>query len=212
VNADDPASNAWPTDDRTGRVCACRECDLLLRRAPGGTKCPRCGARVAPSQESSGESAFALYLAAAICFVIANRFPIIAIAAAGTETTVTLWGAARSIYSPQLAAVALLVMLTVIVIPGLDLLAAMALIGLARSHRHFDVIAWAARCREALHPWNMVEIFGLGALVAIVKLGSLARVILDTGLWALAGFMVLSAAAAHVFDPMSAWGGRRPRP
>jgi paraquat-inducible protein A len=51
----------------------------------------------------------------------------------------------------------------------------------------------------------MVEVLMLGVLVALVKLGHLAEIVLGVALWSLAALVVLMAAAASVFEPHDMW-------
>ena len=79
---------------------------------------------------------------------------------------------------------AVLAALTVFFAPLLELLAAAYVLWpLARGRRaaHF---ALAMRVLRGVRAWSMPEVFLLGAIVALVKLGGLATVIPDAGLWA----------------------------
>jgi paraquat-inducible protein A len=190
------------------RMLACRECDALLRLAhaePATLRCPRCGSVVHRAVPGSLDNALAFYCAASIFFVIANIFPIVEIEAAGNRIDTTLIGAARALRSQDMNLVALVVIITTVVIPAIDLLCTTVPLLLAKYRRSSRLLAVLFRLQEAVRPWSMVEIFVLGALVAIVKLGSLASVVVGTGLWSLAAFMVLSAAGSHAFDPLEFW-------
>jgi paraquat-inducible protein A len=72
------------------------------------------------------DSALAFYLAACVLFVIANSFPIASIEAAGSRVDTTLIGAARALHAQHMNLVALLVIATTIVIPGVELFCATA--------------------------------------------------------------------------------------
>jgi paraquat-inducible protein A len=189
-------------------MLACRECDALLRLAqaePTTLRCPRCGSVVHRAVPGRLDSALAFYCAASIFFIIANVFPIVEIEAAGNKVDATLIGAANALRSQDMILVALVVIATTVAIPAIELFCATALLLLAKYRHSSGVLAVLFRLQEALRPWSMVEIFVLGALVAIVKLGSLASVVVGTGLWSLAAFMVLSAAGSHAFDPLEFW-------
>jgi paraquat-inducible protein A len=57
---------------------------------------------------------------------------------------------------------------------------------------------------QMLRPWGMVEVFLLGVLVAIVKLGSMAQVIPGAALWAFVGLTVLLTVVMS-FNPRAFW-------
>jgi paraquat-inducible protein A len=189
-------------------LLACPECDALQqvpRKEPATYHCPRCGAVVHRAVPGRLDQALALCLAAIFCFVLANSFPIVAIEAAGDTVNSTLIGAALALQAQQMDLVAVVVVLTTVIVPSIDLFCTVALLLFARARHSSPALALLFRTREALRPWNMVEIFVLGSLVAIVKLGSLASVILGTGIWSLGAFIVLSAATSHAFDPVEFW-------
>ncbi|HEY0340957.1 MAG TPA: paraquat-inducible protein A [Steroidobacteraceae bacterium] len=153
----------------------------------------------------SVERALAYYVAATIFFVTANCFPVVEIKVGGVTVPATLVGAARALWSEHMSLIALVVIATTVVIPAVELFCTTSVLILVETRHPFGTLAAFFRLRQRLRPWNMVEIFTLGALVAIVKLGSLATVVLGIGLWSLAAFMLTHAAAAHVFDPKEFW-------
>ena len=190
------------------RLIACRECDALIKVTSGDLAmllCPRCGCVVHRAASGRLDTALACYLAAGVFFAIANLTPIVSIEAAGNKTDTTLLGAALALHAQQMTLVALVVVLTTVVIPAVDVFCAIALLSFAKSRHSSQTLARYLRIRAGLRPWSMVEIFVLGALVAIVKLGGLASVVVGTGICALGAFMVTSAAASHAFDPLSLW-------
>jgi len=189
-------------------MLACRECDALLRLVhaePTTLRCPRCGSVVHRAMPGRLDNALAFYCAASIFFIIANVFPIVEIEAAGNRVDATLIGAANALRSQDMNLVALVVIATTVAIPAIELFCTTVLLLLAKYRHSSRVLTVLFRLQEALRPWSMVEIFVLGALVAVVKLGSLASVVVGTGLWSLAAFMILSAAGSHAFDPLEFW-------
>jgi paraquat-inducible protein A len=193
----------------TNSTHACRDCDALLS-VPSGIRatfyCPRCHCVIVRRSFGSIASALAFYLTACISFVVANLFPIVQIEAGGITVRTTLIGAARALQAEHMTLIALVVIVTTVIIPAIELFCTTSVLILAETRHPFGTLAYFFRVRQILKPWNMVEIFMLGALVAIVKLGGLASVVLGTGLWLLAVFMIAHAAASHAFDPREFWG------
>jgi paraquat-inducible protein A len=203
------AGSAMPSSEQPlGHHVACPDCDALLwvlSDAHATYHCSRCRAVVLKRRAGSRQSALAFYMAAAVLFVVAILFPIVRIDAAGSTVQTTLPGSVRALWDQRMSLIALLVATTTLVIPIIELSGALLLVGLAGKARHLKTLGILSRLRYALRPWNMVEIFVLGVLVAIVKLGGIASVILGTGIWALAGFMLAHAAASHAFEPKELW-------
>lgn len=144
-----------------------------------------------------------MVVAAAICFVLGNVFPVVAIEANGTVAASTVIGAAHALYSNGMAPVAMVVLLMTVLLPAIELVCLCALLVSRRSSSLRQGVL--LRVRRYLLPWSMVEIFVLGSIVAIVKLGDFAHISLDFGMWALAAFMILNAAAKLAFAHTNFW-------
>ncbi len=54
-------------------------------------------------------------------------------------------------------------------------------------------------------PWNMIEVFLIGVLVSLMKLGSIATVTLGVAFWAFAGLIVCLTAALSAIDRRDLW-------
>jgi paraquat-inducible protein A len=190
------------------RAIACHDCDALLILPRGVLDtflCPRCQCVVLRRVKGGLDSPLAFYLAAAVFFLVGNCFPIVQIVAGGNSLQTTLIGAVQALHAQHMNLIAILVAFTTVVIPAVELFCTTSVLLLAETRHPFSTLAYFFRLRQALRPWNMVEILMLGAIVALVKLGSFASVVVGTGLWSLAAFMVAHAAATHVFDPKEFW-------
>jgi paraquat-inducible protein A len=64
-----------------------------------------------------------------------------------------------------------------------------------------NVTRWFQLCE----PWSMLEVFLLGILVALLKLGAVGEIHLGIGLWALAGLVFCTAAAMAGIDRLELW-------
>ena len=195
------------TAERPVRLVACPDCDALITLSASNAtlRCPRCHC-VLVRHASGIVSALALYLTAGVCFMVANLFPIVQISAGGIVVHATLFGAARALSAEHMQLMALVVISTTVVVPAIELLCMTSLLLLAESrYSSSTTLQLLFRARTSLSPWNMVEIFVLGILVAVVKLGSLASVVLGIGAWSLAAFMLAHTAASHAFEPREFW-------
>jgi len=171
-------------------------------------QCWCCGAVVHRAADRAPEDTLALVVAAAICFVLGNVFPVVAIEANGTAAASTLIGAAHALYANGMALVATAVLLMTVFLPAIELVCLGALL---LSRRRWSLLQGTLlRVRQHLLPWSMVEIFVLGSVVAIVKLGDFAHISLGIGMCALAAFMILSASAKLAFAHTDFWA-REPR-
>ena len=195
---------------------ACRECDALqaISRLSAGDVivCCRCGARLGHRRGASLDRVLPLTLAAGVMFMLANTSPVVVIEVAGNRSATSLLGTVVELYRQGVTGVAVMVFLTGFVAPAAQLiLLAYALAALA-TRRRLRTLPAAVRLLAALRPWAMVEIFVLGALVALVKLAGLARVIPGVGLWSLFAVVILMAAAQATFDAAGYWARVRALP
>ncbi|MGZ5032054.1 MAG: paraquat-inducible protein A [Usitatibacter sp.] len=194
---------------KNNNLIACRECDLLQREVPlakaATAHCARCGAELFRHHPGGLDRTLALYIAAAIAFVIANVFPIMDLDAKGMQTSATIYDCARELHDAGMTSVAVLVFITAILAPALEL---SLLIGMLLPLKLGYVprsLPLAFRVAHATQPWGMPEVFVLGALVALVKLRDIATVNAQMALYATGAFVFLLAAAESSFEPQALW-------
>ena len=191
-------------------IIACPECDLLQRpvaAAPGRTvRCGRCGAPLyrLPA-EGSIERAVALLIAALILFAVGQSFPVLEMRLQDHLSRATTLAGVQLLYGEGYQPVALLVLLTTVVAPLVQILGMLAVLLPFRLGRHPSYLRRALRIVETVAPWSMISVFLLGVLVALVKLGDLARIIPGVSLWAFAVMVVLLASATTAVDAHALW-------
>ena len=110
---------------QTDFLMACHECDLLNRIVglpEGGTSiCSRCGAVLVSHKRNSLDRSLALTLTGLILFAMANAYPLLAIKSGSLYKAATLMGSVEVLYAAVMWHVGLLVFLTAILFPFLDL-------------------------------------------------------------------------------------------
>src|SRR5262245_50610908 len=98
------------------QLVMCRECDALQKlrsHSPGELlACFRCGAHLRESHGERLHRVLPLAVAASICFVLANSWPIVAIEVAGNRSSTSLLGSIAELYSEGVPGVALIVLVT----------------------------------------------------------------------------------------------------
>jgi len=192
-----------------GAVVACRECDLIQRLpelADGAAAhCPRCDKELRRRQVDALDRMLALPLAAAVLYVVANTVPMLGLSAVGHRASTTVLGGARQLWNDGRETVALLVLLTTVVAPALQI-GFMLIIGLAvRRARIPRWVGTLVRHHPRAATWSMLEVMMLGVLVALVKIADYATVIPGLAMYALAALVVLLAMMQRAFDPQLVW-------
>ncbi len=199
-------------------LLVCAECDLLHCHprlsaeptdeiAPSGRhfECRRCGGPLGLARHTSFDLALALALTGIVMLAIAHLNPVLAIDVQGQTRSTTLWQAARSLYDDDAWFMSVLVLLTTLVAPLIQMAAVCYVLLPLRTGQPAPGFERVLRAMQAVRPWVMVEVFMLGVLVALVKLAGLAQVIPGPGLWAFGAVMLLIAAMASAFDHEHVW-------
>ncbi|SEQ73976.1 paraquat-inducible protein A [Solimonas aquatica] len=189
-------------------LIVCEHCDTVYQRAPlqpgQRARCLRCAAPLYRA-DLAPPALLALTLAAAVVFLIANVFPIVSLDLQGSSSQSTLWGAIHAAWDSEVGPVAVLVALTAFFFPLLQiLLLGAVLLALRRGGLRRSLLVDALHSLRFLRPWSMVEVFLLGALVAVVKMGALAAVQPRPGLYGFAALTLLLT-ALNSFDLHRLW-------
>ena len=196
-------------EQHPAHIIACHDCDLLQREIPlkpgCAASCRRCGAVLYRNATDSIERTLAYSLAAAVLFVIANVYPIFAIEAQGARNAINLLGAVRSLWNQQMQFISLLVFLTTVLIPALELITMIYLLLPLKYRRVPASYPVFLRLMQVVEPWGMVEVFMLGVLVSLVKLTSSFKVIPGVALWSFGCLTFMLAAVAASFSARDVW-------
>jgi paraquat-inducible protein A len=188
---------------------ACPHCDLLQRLpelAPGASaRCPRCNKELWRHKQDSLNRTFALTVAAAVLYVIANSVPMLGLNIVGRAASTTVFGGVETLWQDGQELVAALVLFTAIIAPALQIGLMLAIVvgGL-----HTPAPRWVGTLMRH-HPitriWSMIEVMMLGVLVALVKIADYATVIPGVALFVLWVLVFLLAAIQANFDPREVW-------
>ncbi len=137
--------------------------------------------------------------------IVVHTAPFISMDAADLRTSLTLPGAATALIeegSPIVGwGVAIFTILAPLVLAGgLVYVCGPLMFGRCAPGAKF-VTTWMHRTE----PWNMIEVFLLGVLVSLLKLGHVATLHFGVGFWAFSILMVCMAAAVAAIDKQELW-------
>ncbi len=198
-------------------VILCPACDLAHRRsAPppnGRTRCVRCHAPMQRPENAAIDTAIALAVCALVLFWLANAYPLVGMHVNGNSRETTLVGAALGLYAQGYATLAALVFLTTVAAPLLQVTALLYVLIPLRRGRSARGQRAMIRILTRVRPWSFMEVFMLGALVALVRLSKFAHVVPGISLWSSALAMLCMAALSGVTSPeqLWRWAARSPR-
>ncbi|WP_438969796.1 PqiA/YebS family transporter subunit [Methylophaga sp.] len=194
---------------RRRRLRACQECDWVVALPalrPGEVAvCPRCQYTLVKRHFRPVQRSMALALSASLALALSLYFPFVSFNALGIGQNIHLSQTTTQLLSFDQPLIAMLVALTVVILPTIYLFCVIWLqIGLLKGRPlHFS--RHIARSLKHLHPWMMADVFILGALVSLFKISSGADIHLDTGFWAFCSFALLLLLTMHSLDDDWLW-------
>jgi paraquat-inducible protein A len=190
-------------------LVACLHCDLLQRLpdlAPGASaRCPRCDKELWRHREDSLNRTLALTLGAALLYVVANTVPMLGLTIVGREASTTVIGGAEHLWSNGQQMVAVLVFLTAVIAPALQIGFMLAIVLGALRERPPRWVGTLLRHHPTTRTWSMIEVMMLGVLVALIKIMDYATVIPGLALFTLGALIFLLAGMQASFDSREVW-------
>jgi paraquat-inducible protein A len=198
-------------------VIVCHACDLAQRvekLAPvARVRCVRCRAELHRTSTAGVDTAIALALTGLVLFIIANAYPLVAFKVNGTTRTTTLTGAALGLYDQGYGALAVLVAITAVLVPLIQILAFLYVLVPVRMGFRAPGQEDLFRVLSAVRPWGMSEVFVLGAIVALVKLSAEAEVspLVALVAYGLLMFTLTALASVTPTEQLWRWLGREAR-
>jgi paraquat-inducible protein A len=195
----------------TAGFVRCDSCERLwpAGKVPEGSiaYCRRCGASLARRKANSLARTWALLIAATICYVPANLFPVMIVSGPGGSEADTILSGVQAMYAAGWYVIGTLIFFASITVPVLKILSLFGLlVSVQRRSR------WNPRDRTRLYRiveiigrWSMLDMFVVSLTVALVQLGVVATVEPGIGASFFAAVVVLTIFAAASFDPRLIW-------
>lgn len=162
-------------------LVVCAHCDLVYQRIAVPHRetacCARCGAPLYRGSGINLDYLIALALTGLIAFLIANFYPIVRIDVGSERSATNLWGAIVATYQSGYSPLAVLAAICALIFPLLQILGSLYVVLPLRFNRRPPGFAHAMHALGWMWPWSAVEVFMLGAIVAVVKLDGVAAVV-----------------------------------
>jgi paraquat-inducible protein A len=197
-------------DAATADLIACPTCDLLHREVPvprgGRLRCRRCGTVLMTNRVGAIDRTLASAFGSLVLMLSAIFFPFLEISVVGLHQRASLLDAAFAFTSGMVVPLSVATALLIIVIPLIRAAAlAYTLLPLRLGHPPARGHERAFRLAAHLRPWAMAEVFLIGVVVALVKIGGMARIDLGPAFWAMAGLVVLVVYESASLCEWSIW-------
>ena len=190
-------------------VIVCPACDLAHRLtsapASGRRQCARCRAPLQSRENASIDTAIALAACALVLLLLSNAYPLVAMHVNGSSRDTTLIGAALGLYAQGFVSLAALVFLTTVAAPLLQIVTLLYVLIPLWRRRHALGQNLVLRVLTRVRPWSFMEVFMLGALVALVRLSNFAHVAPGIALWSCGLLMLCLSALTSITSPEQLW-------
>jgi paraquat-inducible protein A len=190
-------------------MIACHDCDLIQKipslPEKGTAKCIRCGAVLYQHKPDSLDRTIALTVAGLVLFIVANSFPFLAMKTGGLVRETTLATGIHELYGQEMWEMATLVLLTCLIIPLVQMSCMLYLLVPIKLNRSALYSARVFRFVQHLAPWGMMEVFMLGILVSLVKLGKMATIVPGLAAYSFGLLIFILAASSAALDPHIIW-------
>ncbi len=189
---------------------ACPDCDLLQElpcsQAGHAIYCVRCGRLLKKTCYDSLNRSLAFALTGIFLFILANSFPFISLSALGIEQDSSLFSASWAFYQMDRPLLAILVLFTTIIFPLLSLIGmVIVLIAVKMKRIQRAFIAPLFRFLMSTDAWGMLEVFLLAVLVAVVKLGDMADIVIGVSMYAFIALIIVLTLLSLSLDPEDVW-------
>jgi paraquat-inducible protein A len=165
----------------------------------------RCDALLYYQKKDSLDRTLALTIAGLVLLIVANTFPFLAMKSGGLVRETTLITGIKGLYLQEMEALALLVFLTIILVPLVHIAGMLYVLVPLKENRVPRHLALVFRFIRSLQPWAMMEVFMLGILVSYVKLGKMATIVPGLALFSFVVLIFVLAGAAASLDPRIVW-------
>ena len=176
------------------KLIICPQCHTLHRKIrlkkEKAAYCSECEYLLYYRHENLLEKGMALALATLITFIMASSFPIVRIEISGIWHDLTLPFVFVTLFKEEFFVVGLIVSFLIFFVPLLYVVIYLFVLILFRMRRGYETTRRLLITLAMLKPWNMIEIFLISILVALVKLIGYAQIVFGISFFALVVFIL----------------------
>jgi paraquat-inducible protein A len=191
----------------------CNKCNTLHKKVKltrkGVAYCKNCNHALYKYEPNLLTNSLALSITSLIFFIVAVSFPIVSIDLNGSHQSMTLFSVLSSLFDSDFIFVGFFLSLIIFVLPLMVLILLITIfvfmklkIGQCFSRKLLVILSY-------IMDWNMLDIFLISILVALVKLIGYAYIYFGVSFWALALFVLFDFYLTKSLSIQSIWECRR---
>ena len=197
-----------PLADDITRLEVCSQCDSVVGLSAlqkGETACcGRCGHELERFHGWSPRQLLAVCLTAWIMLVHVLAYPLVTLDVRGNLQSTSIWESILFAWESGNMVVGWMTFLTAVLLPVSELAVITSALWCISARAYPRVLVWALRAVEVARNWNMLAVFLLGVLVALIKLTTIGSLDIGLGLVSMSVLVVLLAVLARV-DAHTLW-------
>jgi len=190
-------------------VIVCPTCDLAHRRSAdpitGRLRCARCRTPLQRPENAAVDTAVALAVCALVLLLLTNIYPLVTMRINGISRDTTLIGAVLGMHAQGFDSLAVLVLLTTVIGPLLQIVALLYVLIPLRRGRPAPGQRTVLRAFTQLRSWSFMEVFLLGALAGLVRLAKFAHIAPGISLWSCVLLMLCLSQLINITSPGQLW-------
>jgi paraquat-inducible protein A len=167
--------------------------------------CPRCANVLMTRGRNSLHRTAAFAMASAVLFLVANFYPFLTLRAGFRESQMLLWQSATGLADQGYPYLGAAVSVFIVGAPALLISGLLYVVLPLLAHRRLPGAIPLCRWVLSARRWSMMEVFLLGVLVSLLKLGKLATLLLGTSFWAFIALIICLTSALASIHPRELW-------
>jgi paraquat-inducible protein A len=192
------------------KLVICKKCATLHKKIVLSSKtkaiCTTCHSTLYRKHEDLLNKSLALGLTTLIFFITANLFPIVTIDLGGSINGITLSSVFLTMFEKQFYFAGLLSAFVIFLLPLVLIVNFVLLLIFMKLKINENAVKKMLVLLSTLLPWNMVEIFLISILVAMVKLIGYAEIHFGISFWALVLFVFIDMYMTKNISMIALWG------
>jgi len=152
------------------------------------------------------DRSLAASIAGIVLLTISLSLPFLSLSRSGFSSNISVLDAVYALWESDMRWLGLLTLAFIILLPLARLLLLTWVLGRIRLRRRIrSSMRQALRWALLIEPWAMAEIFMVGVVVSLVKIGSIARLDVGPAFWSLLGLIVVSTIISVVLCRDTVW-------
>lgn len=200
-------------------ITACPGCDLLIPvpAVPDGhyLACGRCATVLSKDSPNSINRVIALSFSGLLLYLPAMLLPLMTLSSLGLTGSGSVVDTCIGFYRSGYYLVALIVFLTAVIVPFLKIFLPFITALSLKLKQKPPFLIPVFKFHKHLEEWGMVEVYLLGILITLIKMGDVASIEFNLGFFSFIGLVLLSMATTvcldrnlfwHHLDPNSSMG------